>query len=1422
MKKIFLAVFAVLFGVIGMASVDAITIKDDGNYVIIFSTVDGDINGEDAKYVKFDFDEGEDKASISDLTKGIEPFYKGKKFTGWSKNIFGELISNEIPKSDFNSSGEFDGASYTNGYTVWAQFSDEVMKGTGTYYITIDAIGGTVSSKKSIRLTYKASEFKTLDLSKYKAVRSGYTFIGWGSDEKNEVVNSIDSSFFKDGDAVNLRALYKSNTFDDTTNVLNLNANGGTIDGKAIGKYNYIGGATSGDDMAIYNYVPVRDGYTFTGWTGTDLTNETKLVIVENGSIGNRSYEANWEANTNVEYHVQYYLEKLESNDSSNKNNYELKINETQFGVTDEKVTAEIKNFKGFTYDETNGNNNVTGTVAGDGSLVLKVYYTRNSYTLKLEKDENVENVTGKSIEKNIGINVDDSTGQASFKFEQPIQINATLKSEVGYDITFVKWQSNNTDLLDDKFENQVDFEMPAGNLTLKAISNKSANTVDYTVEHYYQVNGEYSNTPDESVTRKAETDVEVFVTDKDKIATKDGYVFDETKNRNLSGKVKGDGSLVLKVYFKQQFTVTYKSGDHGVFKYEQDEKTEEKYENLDYNSTTPALKGILTAQKGYEFVNWSKEIAEKVTENAEHVANWNAIKYQITYELNDGSLGTDDNGNAITNPTTYTIETENITLNNPSRVGYKFKGWTGTDLTEQNGEGQTVDKLTDKVIIPKGSIGDRHYIANWEPIEYTITYNLNNGKLLEGVTNPEKYTIETNTFTLNNPVKTGYTFLGWTGTGLTEKNSDGQIVDKLTDQVIIEKGSTGNRSYTANWKENAGVAYHVQYYLEKLESTDSSNKDNYNLEQDVELSGTTNEEINADIKEYIGFTYDEHNVNNVITGNIAGDGSLVLKVFYTRNTYTLTLEKDENVDKVTGKSIEQNTGINIDESTGKAIFKYEQPIEIEAIMKSVEGYNVSFKAWESSSEQVLNTKEEKEKQKTTFVMPAEDVTARATSIIEANTVEYNVEYYYETENTYSETPTYTQTRSAKVGEAVTVTDADKIPNNEKIGYEFDENADNVLTSTIPTKGTVILKVFFKKSIYTLNIVAGEGITEIKLDNKTAQANGTLAGTYKYGDSITIDASYGEENGYTIEFGKWKSNSQKLMEDNTTKNLTFTMPAGDLTLTAVANRIPLDTSYKVEYYYQKDGKYPEVPDDTLTRNGKTGEQVSVTSADKVPITEGYIYDADAEGKIESTGEEGIAPDGSTTLRVYFKQQFTVTYKPGEYGTFDILTIKNIDYGADIPGYTKSVNGNSGYVFDTWKLTKIGDVEVTEDTEVTKVTANLEYTAMWKAMPIPTVTHKPTEWTNQDVTVTITKPESEYTIEYTIDDNTNWIEYTDEFKIEQNSVIHARMAKETNKGKSVVVVVSAQGDTTDDIILEEKEITNELITDRVNKVVRFWK
>lgn len=76
-------------------------------------------------------------------------------------------------------------------------------------------------------------------------------------------------------------------------------------------------------------------------------------------------------------------------------------------------------------------------------------------------------------------------------------------------------------------------------------------------------------------------------------------------------------------------------------------------------------------------------------------------------------------------------------------------------------------------------------------PIDYTITYDLDGGT----ASNPSTYTIETETFMLSNPIKAGYVFAGWTGTGLNEATKD----------VTIEKGSTGNRTYTATWAAPSG-----------------------------------------------------------------------------------------------------------------------------------------------------------------------------------------------------------------------------------------------------------------------------------------------------------------------------------------------------------------------------------------------------------------------------------------------------------------------------------------------------------------------------------------------------------------------------------------------------------------------------------------
>ena len=246
--------------------VSAMTISDDGKYALVLNVSDGEIDGKYAKVIKFNVAEGETTVKLSELTKGIVPFNGRNEFSHWGKNFTNdEKADEELAIADFKSSGETSGISFTNGLVLWGKFSDKALKGTGTYYLTIDPFAGKINGKDILKITSKSSEFKTVDLSKYIPVREGYTFIGW--DYKGKFITSIDKNYFKDSDVVEVTAVYKKNTFEeDDYYVLKLDANGGKIDGKDSNRYNYIGGSNSGTSMPIFHYIPVREGYTFNGW----------------------------------------------------------------------------------------------------------------------------------------------------------------------------------------------------------------------------------------------------------------------------------------------------------------------------------------------------------------------------------------------------------------------------------------------------------------------------------------------------------------------------------------------------------------------------------------------------------------------------------------------------------------------------------------------------------------------------------------------------------------------------------------------------------------------------------------------------------------------------------------------------------------------------------------------------------------------------------------------------------------------------------------------------------------------------------------------------------------------------------------------------------------------------------------------------
>ena len=169
-----------------------------------------------------------------------------------------------------------------------------------------------------------------------------------------------------------------------------------------------------------------------------------------------------------------------------------------------------------------------------------------------------------------------------------------------------------------------------------------------------------------------------------------------------------------------------------------------------------------------------------------ELTVQWTAPTYTVTLHANGGTI---NNGNV----TEYTYGVGAALPTDVTRTGYTFKGW-------YDNEGLTGDPVT---AIGNTETGNKEYWAKWEINQYTITYDLAGGTA-EG--NPNTYTIETGAFTLKNPTKSGYTFTGWSGTGLDGENN-------MT--VTIPTGSTGNRTYTAHWRYN-GSGHSYSYYTIK------------------------------------------------------------------------------------------------------------------------------------------------------------------------------------------------------------------------------------------------------------------------------------------------------------------------------------------------------------------------------------------------------------------------------------------------------------------------------------------------------------------------------------------------------------------------------------------------------------------------------
>jgi len=153
---------------------------------------------------------------------------------------------------------------------------------------------------------------------------------------------------------------------------------------------------------------------------------------------------------------------------------------------------------------------------------------------------------------------------------------------------------------------------------------------------------------------------------------------------------------------------------------------------------------------------------------------------YHIKYTLDGGTMSGA--------PETYTENSADITLPQPTKAGYRFTGWTGTDLTAP----------TMEVTIPTGSKGDREYTANWEEIQYfTVSYrDGGHGKS----TMPADEKVEEGKYATRPtaPTEKGWIFKGW-----YEKD------DYIGDVFDFEKTQiTHDITLTARWAQAFTVKF--------------------------------------------------------------------------------------------------------------------------------------------------------------------------------------------------------------------------------------------------------------------------------------------------------------------------------------------------------------------------------------------------------------------------------------------------------------------------------------------------------------------------------------------------------------------------------------------------------------------------------------
>ena len=630
-------------------------------------------------------------------------------------------------------------------------------------------------------------------------------------------------------------------------------------------------------------------GMHFVGWGNVPATFDADAT-----------FEAQFANNTDTKYTVNVY-------NMDTTGNYPATPDSTYQGAGETNSTADITAdavaAEGFSLDS--AKSTLTGTIAADGSLVLSIYYSRNQYTITyantdLEPDTYYygATVSARTPEKagyafqgweeevpstmpaqNITLTAKWNENPADYTdYDIAVAAANAKKAEANYDKTYTEASRKAldaalaVDVSGKKLSEQgvVDAQTAAINAAVKGLEKMtynatfyvdgeeyrvvptkvgeqivapeapskqgytftgwtpevgtmgiedvsfnavfSAGTVAYTVETYVMdVTGNYGDAAIEN--KSATTSETVSVTPE----AREG--FSVAAESVLSGEVKADGSLVLKVYYsRNQYKLTVDGNVTNV------------YYGAAISVSEPA------AREGYTFAGWDRDVPETMpASDVTLVSQWN--ENDADYTAYNAAKAAAEAKQAEANfDKTYTAESRQ------ALADALAKDVSGKKYTQQGEVDAAAKAINDAVT----ALELMTYKATFyvDGAEYKVV----TAKVGEAIAKPD------------DPSKTGYVFTGWDP----------------------EVGTMGTEDISFNAKFSAGeVSYTVETYVMGLDGQ-------YGAADSKNVAATTGAEITLTPDAREGFTVAGE---SVLTGTVAADSSLVLKVYYSRNQYKLTVD---------------------------------------------------------------------------------------------------------------------------------------------------------------------------------------------------------------------------------------------------------------------------------------------------------------------------------------------------------------------------------------------------------------------------------------------------------------------------------------------------------------------------------------------------